>query len=111
MAYGQFASTTTQTRGSVRLVLNPDGSHAIAIADFSTNSTGALTVVVSDSAAAQTAAPDGNHSVSIGTVSEAAGNQSFALPAGINVDSVKSVSLWNQADAVTDAVAVLVSRG
>jgi hypothetical protein len=92
-------------------VLKPDGSHVVALNDFSTAATGDLSVVVTDTAGPASAPPDGVHTVSIGTLKASSGDQSYVLPARLNVDSIKRVVIWDASTASAHAAATLVQRG
>jgi hypothetical protein len=92
-------------------VLKPDGSHVVALNDFSTAATGDLSVVVTDTTGPASAPPDGVHTVSIGTLKASSGDQSYDLPAGLNVDSIKRVVIWDASTASANAAATLVQRG
>ena len=95
----------------MRLVLKPDGSHVIALNDFSTTPVGELSVVVTDTAGPESTPADGVHTVSLGALKAASGDQSYDLPASLNVDSIKRVLIWNASTASARAAATLLKRG
>ena len=84
-----FVSKAHDTSGTVRLLTLDDGSRVVRIENLSTSNGPDVKVVLSPD-------PDGyaDGAVSLGTLKGNKGSQNYAIPAGVDPSSFRSVVVW-----------------
>jgi hypothetical protein len=114
LAAGRFTSHEHATSGTVRVLRLPDGSRVLRIDDLDTSNGPALHVWVTN-------APllpgrqgwfvfdDGRH-VDLGPLKGNIGDQTYPLPAGVDLDRLHSVTIWCERFTVSFGAAELTQR-
>ena len=111
LAAGNFVSHEHATAGSVRVVLNTDGSRVLAIENLTTSSGPDVHVWLS--ASDVTEGVDGWYTagsaeyLDLGPIKGNLGNQVYEIPVGVDISNYRSVSLWCVRFAVSFGAAQL----
>ncbi|MFE3323855.1 DM13 domain-containing protein [Streptomyces sp. NPDC059176] len=98
LATGTFISHEHHTSGTVKIVELPDGSRTLRLEDLDTSNGPALRVWLTDQPVK--AGKDGWHVfddgayVSLGELKGNKGDQNYPLPAGLDLDRYRSISIW-----------------
>lgn len=96
VSLGTFVSHEHRTRGQVRLLRLPDGTHVLRLEGLDTSDGPALHVWLSD----QPVTPDGwrvfddGAHLDLGALKANRGNQNYAVPPGADLARLTSVSIW-----------------
>ncbi|MFC4126299.1 DM13 domain-containing protein [Nocardia rhizosphaerae] len=96
LATGEFLSHEHETSGSVQIQRTAEGTLVLRISDLRTSDGPALRVWLTD----QPVIADDWHNfddgayVDLGTLKGNVGNQNYELPAGTDLSTLKSVSIW-----------------
>ena len=94
LARGMFRSRAHDTSGDVRVLRLGDGSRILRLEDFDTDNGPDLFVYLSEAAPD---APNGDFDsgyVSLGRLKGNKGDQSYAVPAGVDLSRFESVVIW-----------------
>ncbi|WP_411110572.1 DM13 domain-containing protein [Streptomyces sp. c-19] len=97
-AQGTFVSHEHTTTGTVKLVRLPDGSRVVRLENLDTSSGPDLRVWLTDAPVKEGRAgwhvfDDGTY-VSLGKLKGNKGDQNYAVPAGVDLAGLTSVSIW-----------------
>ncbi|MFI5582766.1 DM13 domain-containing protein [Streptomyces sp. NPDC051822] len=97
-AQGTFISHEHTTTGTVKLVRLPDGSRVVRLENLDTSSGPDLRVWLTDAPVKEGRAgwhvfDDGTY-VSLGKLKGNKGDQNYAVPAGVDLADLTSVSIW-----------------
>lgn len=112
LSAGTFISHEHATTGSVRVVLNTDGSRVLAIENLTTSSGPDVHVWLSASDVVE--GVDGWYTagsapyLDLGPIKGNLGNQVYEIPEGVDISSYRSVSLWCVQFSVSFGAAQLV---
>ena len=108
---GTFVSQEHETAGVARLVRNGDGTHQLELVGLDTSDGPDLRVWLTDQQV--TTGPtgwkvfdDGAH-VELGRLKGNRGNQVYPIPAGVQLDDYRSISVWCKRFAVSFGAALL----
>ena len=107
LASGPFRSLEHATTGSATLVRLPDGGHAVQFEALDTSDGPDLHVYLSDKASDSPEAAFGSGFTNLGELKANRGNQVYAVPAGTDLDTVRSVVIWCKRFSAGFAVAPL----
>ncbi|GAA0837638.1 DM13 domain-containing protein [Streptosporangium amethystogenes subsp. fukuiense] len=111
LAKGTFVSHEHETAGKARVLELPDGSRVLRIEDLDTSDGPDLRVWLSDQPVKEGRAgwfnlDDGKH-LELGELKGNRGNANYAIPAGADLDSLKSVTIWCRRFSVSFGAAAL----
>ncbi|MGY0500977.1 DM13 domain-containing protein [Nocardia sp. FBN12] len=109
IATGTFLSHEHDTSGTVQLQRTSEGTIVLRIVDLNTSDGPALHVWLTDQPVIADDwhnFDDGNH-VDLGALKGNEGNQNYELPAGSDLSTVKSVSIWCERFRVSFGAATL----
>jgi electron transfer DM13 len=114
VAQGRFVSHEHQTSGRVKALELGDGSRVLRIENLETSNGPDLRVWVTDSEVLTGRAgwfvfDDGRH-VDLGPLRGNLGNQNYAVPAGVDLDQLRAVSIWCRRFHVSFGAAELGSQ-
>ncbi|WP_373317873.1 DM13 domain-containing protein [Virgisporangium aliadipatigenens] len=108
---GEFITHEHDTSGSARVVVQPDGSRTLEIADLDTSNGPDLRVWLSDQPVKQGTAGwtvfDDGKWVELGKLKGNKGNQVYDIPASADLDSLRSVTIWCKRFSVSFGAAAL----
>jgi hypothetical protein len=93
---GTFISHEHPTRGSATVVLQPDGSRVLALANLRTSDGPVLKVWLTDQPVTKSGLhvfDDGRY-IDLGRLKGNIGNQLYPIPAGAELTGIRSVSIW-----------------
>ncbi|MFE7719997.1 DM13 domain-containing protein [Nocardia rhizosphaerihabitans] len=110
IATGEFLSHEHDTSGSVQLQRTPEGTLVLRITDLRTSDGPALRVWLTDQPVIRDDwhnFDDGTH-VDLGALEGNEGNQNYELPAGTDLSTIKSVSIWCARFHVSFGAATLI---
>ncbi|MFE1592026.1 DM13 domain-containing protein [Nocardia sp. NPDC058705] len=109
IAGGTFLSHEHDTSGSVQLQRTSEGTVVLRILDLSTSDGPALHVWLTDQPviADDWHNFDDGHHIDLGSLKGNEGNQNYELPAGTDLSTVKSVSIWCERFHVSFGAATL----
>ncbi|MFC6011081.1 DM13 domain-containing protein [Nocardia lasii] len=95
LATGEFVSHEHATTGTVQLQRTPEGTLVLRISDLRTSDGPALRVWLTDQPVTDDwhNFDDGDH-VDLGALKGNEGNQNYELPAGTEISTLESVSIW-----------------
>lgn len=88
---GSFVSLDHPTRGQAYVVVQPDGSRVLRIEDLNTDNGPDLRVVLST---AQVGTGDYGDLFELGRLKGNVGNQNYAIPADLDLTTIRSVVIW-----------------
>ena len=108
---GTFVTHEHDTTGTARLVRNPDGSFQLELVGLVTSDGPDLRVWLTDQEVKQGTAgwrvfDDGRY-VELGRLKGNRGDQVYAIPAGVDAESLRSVSIWCKRFSVSFGAAEL----
>jgi hypothetical protein len=108
---GAFITHEHATSGTARLVRNPDGSHQVELVGLDTSDGPDLRVWLTDQPVKEGTSgwrvfDDGEWS-ELGRLKGNRGNQVYPVPASIDVDDYRSISIWCKRFAVSFGAATL----
>jgi hypothetical protein len=108
---GAFITHEHDTSGTVRLIRNPDGSHQLEFAGLVTSDGPDLRVWLTDQEVKPGTAgwrvfDDGRY-VELGELKGNRGDQVYVIPAGVDPESFRSVSIWCKRFSVSFGAAEL----
>ncbi|MEU8204384.1 DM13 domain-containing protein [Streptosporangium sp. NPDC049046] len=111
LSKGTFISHEHKTEGRARVLELPDGSRVLRIEDLNTSDGPDLRVWLSDQPVKEGTAgwfnlDDGKH-LELGDLKGNRGNANYAIPAGADLDSLKSVTIWCKRFSVSFGAAAL----
>ncbi len=111
LATGTFVSHEHETEGRARVLELSDGSRVLRIEDLNTSDGPDLRVWLSDQPVKKGNAgwfnlDDGKH-LELGDLKGNKGNANYAIPAGADLDSLKSVTIWCKRFSVSFGAAAL----
>ncbi|GAA4182725.1 DM13 domain-containing protein [Streptosporangium oxazolinicum] len=111
LAKGTFVSHEHETEGRARVLELPDGSRVLRIEDLNTSDGPDLRVWLSDQPVKKGNAgwfnlDDGEH-LELGELKGNRGNANYAIPAGADLDSLRSVTIWCRRFGVSFGAAAL----
>ncbi|MEU4407776.1 DM13 domain-containing protein [Streptosporangium sp. NPDC023963] len=111
LAKGTFISHEHETEGGARVLELPDGSRVLRIENLDTSDGPDLRVWLSDQPVKKGNAgwfnlDDGKH-LELGDLKGNKGNANYAIPAGADLDSLKSVTIWCKRFSVSFGAAAL----
>lgn len=111
LAKGTFVSHEHETEGTARVLELPDGSRVLRIEDLNTSDGPDLRVWLSDQPVKKGQAgwfnlDDGRH-LELGELKGNRGNANYAIPAGADLDTLKSVTIWCRRFSVSFGAAAL----
>ncbi|MER5644817.1 DM13 domain-containing protein [Streptosporangium sp. NPDC002524] len=111
LATGTFVSHEHQTEGRARVLELPDGSRVLRIEDLDTSDGPDLRVWLSDQPVKKGNAgwfnlDDGEH-LELGELKGNKGNANYAVPAGADLGSLRSVTIWCKRFGVSFGAAAL----
>lgn len=111
LARGTFVSHEHETEGRARVLELPDGSRVLRIEDLNTSDGPDLRVWLSDQPVRKGNAgwfnlDDGKH-LELGALKGNRGNANYAIPAGADLDSLRSVTIWCKRFGVSFGAAAL----
>ncbi|GAB7045307.1 DM13 domain-containing protein [Catenuloplanes indicus] len=112
---GTFISHEHATEGTARVVRHPDGSHTLELVGLDTSDGPDLRVWLSD----QPVRPgtegwyvfDDGDRVELGALKGNRGDQTYAIPAGTDLDALDSVAIWCIRFSVSFGAAALTPAG
>lgn len=107
LASGPFRSLEHETTGSATLVRLADGGHAVQFEALATSDGPDLYVYLSDKASDSAESAFGTGFTSLGKLKANQGNQVYTVPAGTELNDVRSVVIWCQRFSAGFAVAPL----
>ncbi|MFF4403391.1 DM13 domain-containing protein [Streptomyces sp. NPDC001262] len=98
LATGEFISHEHATRGTVRILELPDGSRTLRLENLDTSNGPDLRVLITDAPVREGRAgwfvfDDGAHT-ELGRLKGNKGDQNYPLPAGLDLEAYRSVSIW-----------------
>ncbi len=98
LATGRLISHEHRTTGTVRILRLPDGTRTLRLENLDTSNGPELKVLLTDAPVKEGkdgwyVFDDGAH-VSLGSLKGNKGDQNYALPAGLDLDRYRSVSIW-----------------
>jgi hypothetical protein len=108
---GTFITHEHDTSGEVRVVRHPDGTRQLELVDLDTSDGPDLRVWLSDQPVKEGTAgwrvfDDGRY-VELGELKGNKGNQVYEIPAGTDLTTLRSVSIWCKRFAVSFGAAAL----
>ncbi len=108
---GTFVSHEHDTTGAARLVRNGDGTHQLELVGLDTSDGPDLRVWLTDQEAitgseAWSVFDDGRH-VELGRLKGNHGNQVYPVPADVELDAYRSISIWCKRFSVSFGAALL----
>ncbi|NGO43217.1 DM13 domain-containing protein [Streptomyces ureilyticus] len=109
LANGDFISHEHDTSGSVEILQLADGNTTLRLADLRTSDGPALHVWLSDQPVKQDGGgnlDDGRH-VDLGDLKGNEGNQNYAIPAGTDLNTFSTVTVWCERFSVSFGAAEL----
>ncbi|MFI7637361.1 DM13 domain-containing protein [Nonomuraea sp. NPDC049400] len=108
LARGTFVSHEHKTTGMAKVLRLPDGSRVLRLADLSTSDGPDLRVWLSDQPVTQDwfAFDDGRH-LELGHLKGNQGNSNYSIPAGADLSTLKSVTIWCKRFSVSFGAAAL----
>ncbi|MFI6509896.1 DM13 domain-containing protein [Streptosporangium sp. NPDC050855] len=111
LATGTFVSHEHDTAGTAKVLELPDGRRILRIEDLNTSDGPDLRVWLSDQPVKQGRAgwfnlDDGRH-LELGDLKGNRGNANYAIPAGADLDDLKSVTIWCKRFSVSFGAAAL----
>ncbi|MFF3437891.1 DM13 domain-containing protein [Streptosporangium sp. NPDC002721] len=111
LATGTFVSHEHETEGRARMLELPDGSRVLRIENLDTSDGPDLRVWLSDQPVKEGRAgwfnlDDGEH-LELGELKGNRGNANYAVPAGADLDSLRSVTIWCKRFGVSFGAATL----
>ena len=111
LATGTFISHEHETEGRARVLELPDGSRVLRIENLDTSDGPDLRVWLSDQPVKEGNAgwfnlDDGEH-LELGELKGNRGNANYAVPAGADLDSLRSVTIWCKRFSVSFGAAAL----
>ncbi|GAA3000790.1 DM13 domain-containing protein [Streptosporangium longisporum] len=111
LATGTFVSHEHDTAGTAKVLELPDGRRILRIEDLNTSDGPDLRVWLSDQPVKQGRAgwfnlDDGKH-LELGELKGNRGNANYAIPAGADLDDLKSVTVWCKRFSVSFGAAAL----
>ncbi|MFG1771452.1 DM13 domain-containing protein [Nocardia salmonicida] len=112
IAEGAFLSHEHETSGTAQLQRTAEGTIVLRIADLSTSDGPALHVWLTDQPVIVDDwhnFDDGSH-IDLGSLKGNEGSQNYELPAGTDLSTVKSVSIWCERFRVSFGAATLAPR-
>lgn len=108
---GEFITHEHDTTGTVRIIRNPDGSHRLELVDLATSNGPDLRVWLTDQPVKEGVAGwrvfDDGKWVELGRLKGNRGDQAYQIPAGTDLESLTSVSIWCKRFAVSFGAAAL----
>jgi Electron transfer DM13 len=107
LASGAFRSLEHATTGSATLVRLPGGGHAVQFEALDTSDGPDLYVYLSDKSSDSAESAFGTGFTDLGKLKANRGNQVYAIPAGTDPSTVRSVVIWCKRFAAGFAVAPL----
>jgi hypothetical protein len=107
LASGPFRSLEHETTGSATLVRLADGGHAVQFEALDTSDGPDLYVYLSDKASDSAESAFGTGFTNLGKLKANQGNQVYTVPAGTELNDVRSVVIWCQRFSAGFAVAPL----
>ncbi|GAA2992973.1 DM13 domain-containing protein [Streptomyces fulvorobeus] len=98
LATGEFISHEHATSGTVKVLRLPDGSHTVRLEGLDTSNGPDLHVWITDAQVREGRTgwgvfDDGEHR-SLGRLKGNKGDQNYALPSGVDLDRLSSVTIW-----------------
>ena len=108
LAEGSFRSLAHSTSGTAAIVELADGRRFVRFEDLDTDSGPDLRVYLSEAPASGEAGAIDDAVVDLGALKGNQGNQNYAIPEGVDLDEVMSVSVWCRRFSVGFGVAPLV---
>ena len=109
--HGEFVSHEHDTSGRARVILEVDGSHALELVGLDTSNGPDLRVWLSDQPVRTGAAGwrvfDDGKWVELGKLKGNRGDQTYAIPAGTDLDQFESVAIWCKRFSVSFGAASL----
>lgn len=111
---GEFISHEHDTSGRARVILNVDGSHALELVGLDTSNGPDLRIWLSDQPVRAGTAGwrvfDDGTWLELGKLKGNRGDQTYAIPAGTNIDRFESVAIWCKRFSVSFGAASLDRR-
>ncbi|MFY1687836.1 DM13 domain-containing protein [Plantactinospora sp. WMMB782] len=108
---GTFVTHEHETSGTARIVRQPDGGHRLELVDLDTSNGPDLRVWLSDQPVRAGRAGwhvfDDGRFVELGRLKGNRGDQAYAVPAGTDLERLRSVSIWCRRFAVSFGAAEL----
>ncbi|MEO3923525.1 DM13 domain-containing protein [Micromonosporaceae bacterium B7E4] len=108
---GGFVTHEHRTSGTARIVLDPAGGHRLELVDLDTSNGPDLRVWLTDQPVREGTAGwhvfDDGRWVELGRLKGNRGDQGYAIPAGTDLDRLRSVSIWCRRFAVSFGAAEL----
>jgi hypothetical protein len=109
LASGAFRSLAHTTSGTASIVELPDGRRFVRFEDLDTDSGPDLRVYLSQAPATGDASAIDDAFVDLGALKGNQGNQNYAIPDGVELDDIRSVSVWCRRFSVGFGVAPVVA--
>jgi hypothetical protein len=111
IAQGTFVTHEHETTGTVRIIARPDGTRRLEIVGLATSNGPDLRVWLTDQPVIEgrtgwSVFDDGKY-VELGRLKGNKGNQAYDVPAGLDLDAYRSVSIWCKRFAVSFGAATL----
>jgi len=110
LAEGSFRSLAHGTTGTARIVELADGRRFVRFENLDTDSGPDLRVYLSEASASGDAGTIDDAFVDLGPLKGNQGNQNYAIPGDVELEDVRSVSVWCRRFSVGFGVAPLVVR-
>lgn len=107
VAAGEWRSLEHATTGKASLIELPDGGHSVQFAALNTSDGPDLYVYLSPHASGSSEKTFGQGFTSLGKLKGNRGDQVYAIPAGVDVSTIRSVVIWCQRFSAGFAVAPL----
>ncbi|WP_422773265.1 DM13 domain-containing protein [Plantactinospora sp. WMMC1484] len=108
---GGFVTHEHRTSGTARIVRDPGGRHRLELVDLDTSNGPDLRVWLTDQPVREGTAGwhvfDDGRWVELGRLKGNRGDQAYAIPAGTDLDQLRSVSIWCRRFAVSFGAAEL----
>lgn len=96
LASGRFVSQEHETSGTVQVIEQPDGSRVLRLENLASSDGPDLHVWVTDATAGldDWSAYDDGRYVALGKLKATHGSHNYAIPAGAELDGLRSVVIW-----------------
>jgi Electron transfer DM13 len=108
---GDFRSLEHRTTGTAAVLRLPDGTALLRLENFSTSNGPDVHVYLSAAPADGPADAFGRNPIELGSLKANQGNINYAIPAGTNLQSIKSAVIWCRRFSVGFGVAPLLPAG